>query len=83
MSYIRNPLSNETPLGKYLDKELRKIENQLLVNDLETISFKVWHVEPDKPRTAQLYYADGSDWNPISGGEGLYIYLSGGAWSKL
>jgi len=83
LSYIRNPLYDNTDLGKYLDKELRKIESQLLVNDIESLSFKVWHTEPDKPRAGQVYYADGSDWNPVSGGEGLYRYSIGGAWVKL
>lgn len=83
MSYIRNPLYDSTELGKYLNKELIKIEDQLSVNDIEGLSFRVRNVEPDKPRTGQVYYADGTNWNPISGGEGLYIYKSGGAWVKL
>ena len=33
--------------------------------------------------TGDIRYADGSNWNPGSTGEGVYIYLSTGAWSKL
>ncbi len=80
MSYIRNPLYDDTKLGKYLDKELRKIENQIIVNDIESLSFKVWHVSPSKPRQGQLYYLDGSDFDPLgTGSEGLYRH-TGSAW---
>ena len=44
--------------------------------------FDVSNVVPSKPRAGDVRYADGSNWNPGSG-QGLYIYLSTGAWSKL
>jgi len=82
LSYQPNPSEDKTDLGQYVARELQKISDEFRTNQVEGIEFKVWNVEPDKPRTGQAYYADGSDWNP-SGGEGLYIYLSGGTWSKL
>lgn len=43
----------------------------------------VWHSEPPKPRTGDVAYADGTDWNPGAGGEGAYVYKSTGSWVKL
>ena len=41
----------------------------------------VLHVAPTRPRTAQVVFADGTDWDPGSG-EGLYIYYAA-AWHFL
>ncbi len=80
--YEMNPLYDDSDLGRYLREELKKITEQFRTNDIEVAQFKVWHNEPDKPRQGQLYYADGSDWNPLSGGEGLYRH-TGSAWVKV
>jgi len=82
LSYTRDPSYDDTDSGRYLAAELRKIEDAFRENAKEVIEFKVWHTEPDKPRQGQLYYADGSDWNPLSGGEGLYRH-TGSAWVKV
>lgn len=80
--YEPKPFTDDSPLGRYLQEELRKLSEHLKVNEVENLEFKVWNTTPDKPRTGQAYYADGTNWNPGSG-EGLYIYLSTSAWSKL
>jgi hypothetical protein len=54
-----------------------------IINNIADGHFDVSNVAPDKPRTGDIRYADGSNWNPGSTGEGVYIYLSTGAWSKL
>jgi len=43
----------------------------------------VQNVAPDKPRQGDLRYADGSNWNPSAGGEGIYFFNAAGAWVKL
>ena len=78
--YQPNPLYDDSTIAKHLNKELEKISDAFRSMQIENLEFKVWHVEPDKPRVGQAYYADGSDWNPGSG-EGLYIYKS--AWVFL
>ena len=82
MSYIPDPLYDDTELGRYLSRELQKISDQTTVNQVDGIEFKVWNVLPDKPRAGQVYYADGTQWNPGSG-EGLYRYSTGGSWVLL
>ena len=78
--YEMNPLYDESDLGRYLREELKKITEQFRTNDIEVAQFKVWHNEPDKPRQGQLYYADGSDFDPLAtGNEGLYRH-NGTAW---
>jgi hypothetical protein len=80
--YIPNPLNDGSTLGLYLSTELNKLADSLTNLEVDSIGMKVWHKQPDKPRTAQIYYADGTNWNPGSG-EGVYVYLSTGSWSKL
>ena len=65
----------------YLQTELDRIS--AIISNLADGHFDVSNVAPDKPRTGDIRYADGSNWNPGSTGEGVYIYLSTGAWSKL
>ena len=80
--YQPDELHDTSLIGRYLQRELHKLSGVLSNLDIESLNFKVWHVEPDKPRTGQVYYADGSDWSP-GAGEGLYERLSTGLWSKL
>lgn len=73
MSYQPNPINDESLLAQYLNTELQKLANELQALKVDSVSFKPWSVEPDKPRTAQAYYADGTNWNP-GHGKGLYTY---------
>ena len=45
----------------------------------------VGQVEPTAKyrRQGMLAYADGTNWNPGSGGEGIYYYNAAGSWTKL
>ena len=43
---------------------------------VDRIRLQVLHVAPDKPRDGELFFADGTNWNPGSGG-GTYEYRSG------
>ena len=82
MSYQPNPSYDNTDLGRFLTRELDKISDEFRTNQVDGVEYKVWNVEPDKPRTGQSYYADGTDWDPGSG-EGLYIYKSSSTWVLL
>ncbi len=68
----------EAPPQNFEDvwRELLNIQSAMIENQVDYVQFKVWHTEPDKPRQGQLYYADGTNWNPGSG-EGLYRYSGG------
>jgi len=83
LSYQPNPINDNSVLGLYLNAELQKLAANLQNLEIDSVSFKVWNTAPDKPRAGQVYYADGTNWNPLAGGEGLYLYLSTGAYVKL
>jgi len=53
-----------------------------VVGNIADGHYDVTNVAPSKPRQGDVRFADGTNWNPTSGGEGLYVYLAGG-WSKL
>jgi len=76
-----NVPANAEDLPTYLQKELDRLSS--IISNIADGHLDKVHVEPPRPRAGDIRYADGSDWNPGSTGEGLYIYLSTGAWSKL
>ncbi|MEM7209558.1 MAG: hypothetical protein AAF434_17195 [Pseudomonadota bacterium] len=75
MIYERSDTGN--PL---FDAETRKL-SELLNEGLPYLQFQTQHVEPDKLQDGMLVFADGTNWNPGSGG-GLYERVSS-AWVKL
>jgi hypothetical protein len=80
--YAPGPVPNSSDdIPAYLRQEFERISG--IISNIADGHFDVSNVAPDKPRTGDIRYADGSNWNPGSTGEGLYIYLSTGAWSKL
>ena len=82
IKYSKTPVpSKAEDIPSYLQTELDRIS--AIISNLADGHFDVSNVAPDKPRTGDIRYADGSNWNPGSTGEGVYIYLSTGAWSKL
>ena len=82
IKYSKTPVpSKAEDIPSYLQTELDRIS--AIISNLADGHFDVSNVAPDKPRTGDIRYADGSNWNPGGAGEGLYIYLSTGAWSKL
>ena len=72
---------NAEDIPAYLRQEFSRMSR--IINNIADGHFDVSNAAPDKPRTGDIRYADGSNWNPGSTGEGVYIYLSTGAWSKL
>lgn len=66
-------------LRRYLEEELQKVANVLSEFEPDSIRLKVHTAVPDKPAQGQMYYADGTKWNP-GYGEGPYIYNANGVW---
>ena len=80
--YTQAPVPDKTEdIPAYLRQEFNRMS--AIINNIADGHFDVSNVEPSKPRVGDIRYADGSNWNPGSTGEGVYIYLSTGAWSKL
>jgi len=78
--YEPGPLpENVEDLGGYVVSELKRLGDILLNQSL--IRIDRIHTEPSKPRTGDIRYADGTDWNPGSG-EGIYFY-NGTSWVNL
>ena len=82
IKYEKSPVPVwQEDIPSYLQTELDLISST--INNIADGHMDVSNIEPVKPRAGDIRYADGSNWNPGSTGEGLYIYLSTGAWSKL
>lgn len=89
MPYNPRPLTMIPGLGN-LSPEIRALADYL-VSELDTLSrslvetealeSRTVNVEPKKPREGMIVIADGTDWDPGSGG-GPYVYF-GGAWVYL
>lgn len=74
------PTAQESVL-LYVTEELQRIADALSATDQIVLS--VQHGEPDRPRDGAIVYADGTDWEPVSGeGEGFYGYYNS-VWNKL
>ena len=79
--YAPSPVPDKAEdIPAYLRQEFNRMSG--IINNIADGHFDVSNVAPDRPRTGDIRYADGSNWNP-GAGEGVYIYLSTGAWSKL
>lgn len=67
-------------IALWMYRELQRVSETLE----QTNVFSKAYVEPDKPQDGQVEYADGTQWDPESGGlgAGLYLYLAG-TWTKL
>lgn len=61
--------------------QLRRVADALAAPTVERLQFAILHAEPERYQDGDLVLADGTDWNPGSGG-GLYLRFSG-AWVKL
>ncbi len=72
------PPDNPEDMGIYVVNELKRLANVVL--NQATFRLERTHEEPARPRTGDIRFADGSDWNPGSG-EGIYWY--GTSWNKL
>ena len=67
-------------LPDYLFSELNRLGDILF--NLDTFRLESTHVDPAKPRDGDIRYADGTNWNPGSGGESIYAYFNN-TWNKL
>jgi hypothetical protein len=68
-------------LPKFIDNSLLEIKTSLDI--ARDGHLEVVYAEPDKPYQGDIRYADGTTWNPESGGEGIYFYNAAGTWTKL
>ena len=78
--YFPNKSPNEYDEG-FVSSEFSKIS--FAIDQVSMGHLDVQNVAPDKPRQGDLRYADGSNWNPSAGGEGIYFFNAAGAWVKL
>ena len=79
MAYIpRQPPSDPAQLPGFLLEELRNIARSTTT---DTVQLDPLAVAPAKPRDGLVVMADGTNWNPGSGG-GFYGYRAG-AWRFL
>jgi hypothetical protein len=76
----RIPPSNPAELLQFLTQELQNI-NRALNEKNEFLSLGMLYSPPPKPFDGMIVLADGSSWNPGSGG-GFYGYRAG-AWRFL
>ena len=67
-------------LPDYLFSELSRVGS--IIFNLDTFRLEPTYVAPEKPRAGDIRYADGTNWNPGSGGEGIYAYFNN-TWNKL
>lgn len=64
----------------YVVREHQRIANSIL-NSLPS-ELPELNAPPAKPREFMVVAADGTNWNPVAGGRGVYTFYSG-AWHKL
>ena len=75
------PLDQED-LGIYVVTELKRLAD--IIFNQATFRLERTHVAPEKPRGGDIRYADGTNWDPIGAGEGIYFFKeSTSAWVKL
>lgn len=81
--YAPTAIPDDAPRGlsAWLATQLRLIANELTHGQPKTVTLAVLGVEPQRPRSGMIAYADGTQWNPGSG-LGFYGYENG-VWVKL
>ena len=69
-------------LGQYVVDELKRLGDILL--NQATFRLERIHEAPSRPRTGDIRFADGTNWNPGSG-EGIYFASTASppVWTKL
>lgn len=78
MSYKQTVAPNRYD-ADWMNLEFSRVEKGLKVFDV--VHLVETHVEPTKPRSGDIRFADGSDWDPGSG-QGIYAFY-GGVWNFL
>lgn len=81
--YEPTPIPFDAPPGlrQWLLDQVRRIAGVLRAPEVNTIRFVVHNVAPARVADGDVYFADGTDWNPGSG-RGLYERRAA-AWVKL
>ena len=81
--YEPGPLPlEEEDLGIYVVTELKRLAD--IVLNQAIFRLERTHVAPTKPRGGDVRYADGTNWDPLGTGEGIYFFKeSTSAWVKL
>lgn len=80
MAYIPKNVPNDPALlPGFLREELENVSRGF--NTFPYLQLSMTYTAPAKPRDGQIYLADGTNWNPGSGG-GYYGYRAG-AWRFL
>ena len=67
-------------LPDYLFNELNKVGD--IIFNLDTFRLEPTHTPPSKPRSGDVRYADGTNWDPGGTGEGIYAFFNN-TWNKL
>lgn len=80
--YVPGQVPNDIEdIPTFLQEEFRRIS--IAVHHVSAGHLEEVHVEPNKPRTGDIRFADGTNWNP-GGGRGLYYYdLLSSAWIRF
>jgi hypothetical protein len=86
MSYVATFEPTAVPEGfpdlrAWIASQLRRVADTLAMPTVRGVHFAVLHAEPARYSDGDVVLADGSDWDPGSGG-GLYQHF-GGNWVKL
>ena len=61
-----------------VEREFEAVERGM-VDSADVLWLKKLYAEPTPLRDGLIAYADGTTWNPASGGQGVYYY-NGSAW---
>ena len=64
-----------------VEREFEAVE-RAIAGPQDVIQLRKLYAEPTPLRDGLIAYADGTTWNPASGGQGVYYY-NGSAWVKL
>lgn len=78
-----SPPENGTPqeIIEWAHRQFQSIsESQRAPKPMEWLG--VLNVAPIRPRDGMIAYADGTNWNPGAGGEGVYAYYNS-TWNRL
>lgn len=67
-----------------LEDETRQIEAVLAGPTFPYLFLEQLNAAPAKPQLGMIAWADGTNWNPGGGGEGIYAYYGAvPAWNRL
>lgn len=82
MNYEVSPFQGTSleELRQWIQEELRRIQSAIGTKLEQEVDFL--SAPPQRIREGLIVGADGTNWDPLGSGKGLYVYR-GGAWRKL